>query len=212
MEENISPNETRPSRIRQLYRGNSPTKFLSKKYLPAFVLIVIVIIVILIGVKVISGSSSSSDNQNPQNVQIEKPLATANINKTFEFPIKNDKGNVVGKLTYVAQTGELDRQVIIQGKVATAITGRMFLVLNLKLVNNQDKGVTINTRDYVRLSVNGDTKEMLAPSIYNDPVSVQPISTQFARLGFAVNTTDKNFMLQVGEIDGKKEMIKLNFK
>jgi hypothetical protein len=75
-----------------------------------------------------------------------------------------------------------------------------------------DKGIEINSRDYVRLIVDGNTKEMLAPEIHNDPVEAQAISTKYTRVGFPINTSDKNLVLQVGEINGPKQTIKLEFK
>ena len=190
-------------------------KVLNKKYFSSAAILIVVIIIIFLGIKLIGHSSSphpQSTGSTQGGIQVEKPIATTQINKSFDFPIRNSAGKRVGSVGYVIQSAELDKQIILQGKIATAISGRIFLVLNLKLTNNKDKGIQINTKDYVRLSVNGDKKELLAPSIYNDPVSVQPISTQFTRLGFAINETDKAYLLQVGEIDGKKETIGINFK
>ena len=66
----------------------------------------------------------------------------------------------------------------------------------------------MNTRDYVRLTVNNGS-EWLAPDIHNDPVEIQAISTKYTRIGFPISDTDKKLKLQIGEINGDKEIVDL---
>ena len=70
----------------------------------------------------------------------------------------------------------------------------------------------MNTKDYVRLSINGTDKELLAPEIHNDPVVIQAISTKSTRVGFPLSASDKKLKLFIGEINGNKTQIELNFK
>ena len=85
------------------------------------------------------------------------------------------------------------------------------MIINLKIVNTLKQGINVNAKDYMRLTVNGNNNELLAPDIHNDPVEVQAISTKYTRVGFAINESDKNYVLRIGEIDGGKESIKLAF-
>ncbi len=144
-------------------------------------------------------------------ITIQNAKASQELNKEFLFPLKDAKGKEISKLKYSIQKAELRDEIIIKGQKATAIKERTFLVLNLKITNDYDKSIQISARDYIRLIVN-NSSEKLAPDIHNDPVEIQAISTKFTRLGFPINDTDKNLTLQVGEIDGKKELIKLNLK
>lgn len=144
-------------------------------------------------------------------ITIQNAKASQELNKEFLFPLKDAKGKEISKLKYSIQKAELRDEIIIKGQKATAVKGRTFLVLNLKITNDYNKSIQISARDYLRLSVN-NSSEKLAPDIHNDPVEIQAISTKFTRLGFPINDTDKNLTLQVGEIDGKKELIKLNLK
>lgn len=136
--------------------------------------------------------------------------AKQDINKNFQFPIRDDKGKEVSKFSYEVVSAELYDSIIVKGQKANAIKGRTFFILNLKIVNTNNQPININTRDYLRLSVN-NSSELTAPDIHNDPVEAQAISTKYTRVGVAINDTDKNLVLYVGEITGKKESIRISF-
>lgn len=185
-----------------------------KKYIPLAIIVVIIGTIVLLSGKLLQGSSQNS----PQAVTIDQkttipgPKATATINKQMAFSIADEKGKEVTKLQYSIQSAEIRDEIVVKGTRAVAISGRTFLILNLKLVNTYDKAININARDYVRLVVNGNTNELIAADIHNDPVNVQAISTKDTRLGFPINESDINALsLRVGEIKGSKETIELKF-
>lgn len=155
-------------------------------------------------------TSNNSDNL-IQQTSIDKPLKTQKLNKSFTFPLKDDTGKTLSPLKFTLEDIELRTEIIVKGQKAEAVSGRAFLIVNLKIANDYDKSVQINARDYFRLSVN-NSDEKLAPEIHNDPVEVQAISTKYTRIGFPINITDKNLTLYVGEITGKKDTIKLNLR
>ena len=173
----------------------------------AFIIIVILILggFLFFGRKVVNIVGNENEKPAPSVAK-----ATKIINKEMEFPIKDNKGNVVSTLKYKIETVGLYDSIIVKGQRARAVRGRTFLVLDLKLINQYTQAIEIKTSDYVRLSVN-NKNEFLAPDIHNDPVSVQPISTKYTRVGFAINETDRNLKLRVGEISGKKEEISIKF-
>jgi hypothetical protein len=143
---------------------------------------------------------------------VKGAIATNELNKEFSFPLKNAKGDEIGALKYLIEKVELRDEIIVKGQRATAVEGRQFVILTIKISNEFKQSIQINTRDYVRLAVNGNEQELLAPDIHNDPVEVQAISTKYTRLGFPINTTDKNITLFVGEINNdQKERIELTF-
>lgn len=187
-----------------------------RKLKKSFFLPLGVVLLVLIGV--IAFILSSNNNQSPTNVlgandqriEVRQALAKQTIDKNFSFPLKDSSGKEVSKVKYKILDAELRDEVIVDGKRATAIKGRMFLIVNLKITNDYGKTIQVNTRDYVRMSVNNNG-ENLAPEIHNDPVEIQANSTKYTRLGFPINDTDKDLKLSVGEIEGKKETVKLNF-
>lgn len=175
------------------------------------------VIVILIGVYAIYSVTSSSRTDktvlsNNTVISLGEPIGITKIDREFSFPVKDSKGKEVASFSYVLQDAELRDEIIVKGKRATAVEGRMFLIINLKITNATKHGLQINTRDYIRLSVNNNTLEWLAGEIHNDPVEVQAISTKYTRIGFPINKNDVNHTIQVGEIDGDKEHIELDFQ
>lgn len=182
----------------------------------ALKIIVPLVILLVLGFSIFSLFNNSGGNVagvgDSKNLEVKEPIEEITLNKKLNFPLKDNNGKEIGKFEYTLQTAELTDEIILQGSRATAVKGRQFLIVNLKLVNSLDQGIEINSRDYIRLIVDGNTKELLAPEIHNDPVEAQAISTKYTRVGFPINTTDKNLVLQVGQINGAKQTIKLNFK
>jgi len=181
--------------------------YVNKIVIALAIFVVVVFGGIILWAKLSANTTASTDQQQ----SIAAPKETKEINKDFEFPIKDSDGNTVTTISYAIQSAQIQDQIIVKGQKATAVTGRTFLIINLKLSNKSNKLIQINTRDYVRLGVNGDDKDLLAPDIHNDPVQVQPIATEYTKLGFPVNTSDKKFTLYIGEIDGSKSAVPLQF-
>lgn len=136
----------------------------------------------------------------------EEVLLTTEVNQSIEIPI----GTGDESLTYTITNAELKDSIVLRGQNARAIDGKQFLILNLKLSNKSEQRIKLDSRDYVRLGVNGGD-DRLPPTIHNDPIEIQPISDQFSRLGFSVYTTDKDFVLYLGEISEEKIEIPLAF-
>jgi hypothetical protein len=189
---------------------NSFRKFKKSFFIPLGLILVVVVGVLAFALTRNSDQSSGVLGANDNRIEVSKPIAEQKIEKDFSFPLKDGAGKEVSKVKYKILNAELRDEVIVNGKRATAIKGRMFLIINLKITNDYTKTIQVNTRDYVRMSVNKNG-ENLAPEIHNDPVEIQASSTKYTRIGFPINDTDKDLTLSVGEIEGKKDTIKLNF-
>jgi len=172
----------------------------------------VLIIFVLIGVFVFLVKALGREGQvSSDKIKVGVPEKTFNIGREFTFPVRDANGKKVTDIKYKVEKAELTDQIIVQGKKATAVKGRTFLIINLKISNEYTLPVEIQTRNYIRLSVNGNEEEWLAPDIHNDPVEVQAISTKNTRVGFPINETDNKLVLRVGEIEGDKEKIPLEF-
>lgn len=190
--------------------GGGQKKNNMKSTLRFVALVVGAIAILFAGSKALSSMNFGTNaNSTPS---VKGALATNELNKEFSFPLKDAKGEEIGSIKYLVEKVELRDEIIVKGQRATAVSGRQFLILTVKVSNEFKQAIQINTRDYVRLSVNGNDAELLAPDIHNDPVEVQAISTKYTRLGFPINTTDKNLTLLIGEINSdEKERVELTF-
>lgn len=188
----------------------APKKRDIKKFLPLFLLILLVATTTVFVVFRLGSATGSVKKSSDGRIVVSDPKASIQLNKEFTFPLKDSKDKKITDLKFVVESAELRNEIIVQGKLATAVQGRTFLIINLKLVSNYTKGLEINSKDYFRLTLNGNEADLIAPDIHNDPVLVQPTSTKFSRLGWPVNDTDKKLVLQVGEIGGPKTKVELN--
>ncbi len=171
-----------------------------------------VIVVAIVAIIFYFFSNSSSSNTQTLGAS-GSTRASQDLNKDFSFPIgTSDKDKESQSLKMVIEKAELVDEIVVKGQKATAVPGRTFLILSIKLTNPSEQNIKMDTRNYIRLSVNNNEGEFLAPDIHNDPVEIQAISTKYTRVGFPVNTTDQNFVLQVGEIKGEKQKIELTIK
>lgn len=186
-------------------------KHFFKRHAASFVLILSVAVLFFVG-KSIFTSKLTSDRKTVSGAATQQDIlpstASQDLRREFTFPIRDQKDVEIGVIKYSIENASLQKEIIVKGQKATAIKGRIFLILSLKLTNQDNKTLVFNSRDYIRLSVNNNG-EWLAPDVHNDPVEVQAISTKLSRVGFPVNETDKNFVLQVGEIKGQKTYINL---
>lgn len=183
-------------------------KFSKSKLLRIVPILLFILVAGVVIVRAISSSSNNLSNTSVVKKEVAGAKAKEDLRKNFSFPLKDDKGKEISTMMYSLESAELLDEIIIKGQTARAVSGRTFLIITMKLTNNYRLGIKINTRDYIRLSVN-NSSERLAPEIHNDPVEVQAISTKYTRVGFAINENDRNLVLQVGEIDGPKETINL---
>lgn len=183
---------------------------MQKKTTRFAILVILIFVIILLGVKkVVDGRSQ------PQSLgavtQNSQPNESGTIAREFIFPLTKDEKDPK-QFKFYLDRAELRDEIVVKGQRATAVKGRDFLIIIVKITNDHNQAFKINTKDFVRLSVNGNMQEWLAPDIHNDPVEVQAISTKLTRVGFPVNENATDFALQVGEITGNKEVITLNLK
>lgn len=188
---------------------NKFKRFLKKSYLVPIAIFLVAIVGIYYLWTTINGGSASVLSDSDQRVSIKKPKAIQVINKQFLFPLKDETGKEVSKIKYFIQDTQLQDEIVVKGQRATAVKGRTFLIIYLKITNDYTQDISLKSRDYVRLMLN-NSSEKLAPDIHNDPVDIQAISTKYTRLGFPINDTDQNLILQIGEINGNKQNIKLD--
>jgi len=179
----------------------------------AFFVVALVLVIFLVrGVSKFKGFTGKSGlNSSDVRPEVAGAKSSMELNREFSFPLKTAKGVEVSRFKYILQNAELRDEILVKGQKATAIKGKTFLVVNLKISNEFNQASKINSKDYIRLSVNGNKDEWLAPEYHNDPVEVQAQSTKYTRIGFPISDNDGNLLLRVGEIDGSKEEVSVSF-
>lgn len=165
---------------------------------------IILLLFLLLGAYMLGAKVGSTTVANSsQSLSVPQPTFTRVLHKGFTFSVKDSSGNVAATFTYLIESLQLQNEIIIKGQKADAIGGRTFLILNLKITNPSTQTIQLNTRDFVRVSID-DQKELLAPNIHNDPIAIQPISTEYTRLALPIDNTVKKVVLHVGELNGTK--------
>ena len=180
------------------------------KFLKYFVILIILVVAGLIIKSAFSFRSPSDVAKSEDKLALKPAVSTKDINKDIAIKIKDQTGEEVDEITLHIDNIELRDEIIVQGQKASSVSGRTFLVVNMKLVNKMKQAVEVNTKDYLRLGVEGHNDEWLAPDIHNDPVLIQAISTKPTRVAFPVDETSRKFSLQVGEITGDKQKVELD--
>jgi len=190
--------------------------FTPKKKSKFWLFLIIIILILSASGGLVYFLIQQQDTSSPENsvsanseVDVESPTWEKDINKQYSFPLRDAHGNVISNIDYSVDSVELRKEIIVQGKKATAIEGRQFLIVNISLSNKYSRSIEMNTRDYIRLSAN-NSNDWIAPDIHNDPVEIQALSSKFTKLGFPINESDTNLVLQIGELDGTKNTIRLD--
>ncbi len=182
---------------------------LKQKFGKGFLFIFLVVIVFF-GVRFAMSRTAKSAGGEQLGVVSNTGTLTTSVGREFSFKVYDKNKKLADPVKYTITTAQLTKQIIIQGQKATAVSGRNFLIINLKLVNDYNDSLFLNTRNYIRVQPEG-TQDKLAPEIHNDTVEVQPLSTKLTRVGLPVDEGVKNFTLYVGELEGEKTEIPISF-
>src|SRR3990167_2512588 len=190
---------------------NDKFKKIKRNHLIIAGIVLIITLTFLVGRNFVPQTTLGDLTGADDRTEAPAPIATQVLNKKFGFPLFDEKGKEVSEITYFVQSANLQDAFIYQGKRATAVKGRTFLIFNLKITNPYTKTIEINAKDYIRIKLN-NSSEQLAPEIHNDPVQLQANSTKYTRIGLPINDNDKNIVILIGELRGNKETIKLDLK
>ena|SRR3989338_9305947 len=137
---------------------------------------------------------------------------SVNVEKSYDFPALDNTGKPLkSKIKLKVNSVEKTNQVLVKEQVFTAKNNKLFLIVNIDLRNDATAPVNIVPGDLVRLSVEDDEETRYAPDLHNNLVPVSAIATRTDRVGFVIPDSAKKFILYVGEIEGEKQEVSLNF-
>lgn len=134
------------------------------------------------------------------------------VSRSFDFAALNNLGKPSGaKIKFKIVDAEKTDTVLVKDQTYTAKNNKTFLIFNLDLRNDETTLQNIIPGDLVRLAIAGNDDTRFAPDLHNSLVGVAAISTKSDRVGFVIPMEAKNFKLYVGELEGKKEEVKVDF-
>lgn len=142
-----------------------------------------------------------------------KPKVVAvSVDKSFEFPALSNQGKPTGnKIRLKIAQVEKTNQVIVKDQTFTAKNNKLFLIVNLEMKNDATAPLNLLPGDLIRLTYNNDDNNKYAPDLHNNLVLISAISTKLDRVGFVIPDGARNLKLLIGELEGKKESIAVEF-
>lgn len=158
---------------------------------------------------------SSGQNQNivksvgDEDEDGSEVLASQELNVSYTFSALDSSSTPAGEVVFRIARAEKAQEVLVQGRPANAKGDKAFLVLHIEIDNSDIEKRYISPVDVLRLI--GDEGKLFAPDIHSSVVEIQPISTKITRVGFVVLKARDNFQIQVGELEGEKQILEVNF-
>lgn len=176
-----------------------------KKYYKVVGIVIIIFIISFFAVRSFSKSSKAARNSSDQS---EKAKATANIGKSFEFKAININKKEI-PVTFTIDTVERKDEIKLQGESRTAPAGKDYVLVRIEIENKSTERVAIATADRVRLQ--GENNKLYAPDYHNGNVVIDPLAVKRDLLAFSVPSDVKSLVFLVGELDGEKQKVEVNF-
>ncbi|OGG17223.1 hypothetical protein A3D78_07065 [Candidatus Gottesmanbacteria bacterium RIFCSPHIGHO2_02_FULL_39_14] len=169
-----------------------------------FLIILVVVLVAFTYLNLSSKKTSGSSNG--------AKTVTSSVDKSFEFPALDNQGKPLKNIIkFKIYSVEKTNQVLVKDQIFTAKNNKLFLIVNLELKNDATVPVNILPGDVIRLSLDNDKETRYAPDLHNNLVPVAAISTKVDRIGFVIPDTAQKFYLFIGEIEGEKQEVSLDF-
>ena len=160
----------------------------------------IVLVLVIAGFFIFGRDKSESDENKP----------TVKIGRTYEVIARTqERQKTNGRFTLTVTDAQFADSILVQGKRARPIKGRVFLVINMEIENSYKVPLYAFPVDLFRF-VRSDGKKF-APSTHQGTVQIRPESTKKSNVAFVVLPTDKKFKIEVGDVNSPKETIEINF-
>lgn len=184
-------------------KGTIASHGFSRKYLLIGAALVLILLA-FIGISV--------RNRNASDVAGTAVSVSVDLKKTYYFPgITNQGQRAPTAILFMVKNAEITDRVIVKDQTFVAKNNKQFLILNLELKNDSTQPLNLIPGDLVRLTYDGDQTNKYAPDLHNNLVLVAPISTKLDRVGFVIPQDAKNLILHIGELEGNKDRVPVNF-
>ena len=141
----------------------------------------------------------------------EESKPTVKIDRSYTIVAKTKEGQRTdGRLKLTVLNAQIAPSILVQGKVARPVKGKVFLVLNLEIENSYKVPLYTLPVDLFRFIGGGGQK--YPPSTSQGRVEIRPESTKKSNVAFVVTPGDKKFKIEVGDVNESKELLEITFK
>ncbi|OGY32498.1 MAG: hypothetical protein A3A57_03235 [Candidatus Woykebacteria bacterium RIFCSPLOWO2_01_FULL_41_12] len=168
-----------------------------------FAIALLVVIILIAGIIFIFGrerSSNTSENLGP----------SVQINKSYEVVARTEKKQrTTGRFKMTITNARFASSVLVQGKRATPIKGKIFLIVDIEIENPHKVQLYAFPVDLFRFIREDGQK--FAPSVHQGAVLVRPEATKKSNVAFVAEPGEKKFRIEVGEIGEAKEILEITF-
>jgi len=171
----------------------------------------VIAVLVIVGWRIWSVKSNrGSENNGTQGTEtVSSNLGEVMLDGTYVFMATDSRGNEGSEVNFRLTKAEKTKEVLVKGRPANAKGEKAFLVLHIEIDNPETVSRYLAPVDMLRLV--GDDGKKFAPDIHSQVVEIQPISTKITRVGFVVPEKKNNFKLQIGELEGDKDILEINF-
>lgn len=166
------------------------------------VILGVIALIVIVGVFLSIGdntSSISSDNQ--PSVDIQRSYVV--VARTEE------KQRTTGRFNLTVTKARFADSILVQGKRAKPIKGKIFLILDMEIENPHKVQLYAFPVDLFRFIREDGQK--FAPSVHQGAVLVRPEATKKSNVAFVIFPNEKNFKIEVGEVGKEKEILEISF-
>jgi len=134
-----------------------------------------------------------------------RPEPSVGVNKDYTVTaFTADKKATNGQLILKLTDAKITNSLLVQGKLAKPINGKMFLVLNMEIENPYKVSLYAFPVELFRLV--RDDGQKFASSVHQGTVQIHPNSTKKSNVGFVILPSDKKFKVEVGDLGNQKTL------
>lgn len=174
----------------------------------------LLVIVMVIGAFAVTRGAANSNSQASSNStkvlsgDTSNAKATATVGKTFTFKAIN-QNKVKKDIKFTVLSVERKDEIKVQKEIRKGNKQSDFLLVRIEIENPHSERLALAPADMIRLQ---DARgKFFSPDFHNGNVILDPLSVKKDLLSFVVSRDIKKFTFQVGELEGDKEKIEVNF-
>jgi hypothetical protein len=132
------------------------------------------------------------------------------IGKAYQVTARTKSGKLTdGEFKITITNAHYSDSLLVQGKTARPVKGKRFLVVEMEIENPYKVPLYAFPVDIFRFIREDETK--FAPSVHQGAVEIRPQATKKSNVAFVIEPGDKEFKIEVGDLNKDKEVLEIRF-